>query len=202
MASWHPWWASATLAAAVGCAGTPPWPFYTKATLPDPTAPVVEPGITPVYIPQGAFNYASVFENVLSVLDNYGFDIVESNRSDGRIETAPRIAPGLGQFLKPGTPGFYDRAVFSLQTYRHRVSVLIQPAEGGGWFIDMQAHKELEDLPQPTKSTVGAAIFRSDNNVDRTFEVINPAFLDPMWLPKGRDVKLEAELLRRIRECM
>ena len=42
--------------------------------------------------------------DVLKVLGDYGFEILESNRYDGRIETFPRTAPGLGLFMKPGSP--------------------------------------------------------------------------------------------------
>jgi hypothetical protein len=63
-----------------------------------------------------------------TVLGDYGFEIRESNRYDGHIETIPRIAPGLGLFLKPGSPDLRDRLLATLQTYRHRVLVDIQPA--------------------------------------------------------------------------
>ena len=110
------------------------------------------------------------------MLDNYGFDILESNRRDGRIETATRIAPGLGLYIKPGSPDVRERALASLQTYRHRVTVLIaESKEQGGMFIDVKVRKELEDLARPQKSTIGAAIFRVDNDLDRHFEVIDDA---------------------------
>ena len=84
---------------------------------------------------------------VLTVLYDTGFEIYESNRYDGRIETFPRIAPGWGLFMKPGSTDAYERLLATLQTYRHRTSVLIQPAENGGFFIHVTVRKELEDLP-------------------------------------------------------
>jgi hypothetical protein len=156
----------------------------------------------PVYIPLGPESYGQVFENVLSVLHDYGFEIRESNRYDGRIETIPRISPGLGLFLKPGSPDLRDRLLSTLQTYRHRVIVEIQPAENGGFFVKVTANRELEDLPRPIRSTVGAAIFRTENNVERQFEVIDPTWYESDWIFRGRDTALEQDIIRRLKRCM
>jgi hypothetical protein len=171
-------------------------------------APIVPHGVeyvddqNPVFLPQGPESYGQVFESVLSVLHDYGFEIRESNRYDGRIETIPRISPGLGLFLKPGSPDLRDRLLCTLQTYRHRVMVEIQPAENGGFFVRVTANHELEDLPRPIRSTVGAAIFRNENDVERQFEVIDPTSLESDWIYRGRDVGLEQELIRRLKRCL
>jgi len=160
------------------------------------------PETNPVFIPQGPEAYGKVFENVLQVLGDNGFEIAESNRYDGRIETVPRIAPGVIQFLKPGSPVFYERALATLQSYRHRVSILIQPADNGGFFLEVIARKELEDVPRPIKQTAGAAIFRTDNSVERQFEVIDPTVFDSTWIFKGRDPDLEQKLIQRLMRLM
>jgi hypothetical protein len=136
------------------------------------------------------------------VLGDNGFEIAESNRYDGRIETVPRIAPGVLLFLKPGSPSFYERSLATLQTYRHRVSVVIQPAENVGFFLEVIARKELEDLARPIKQTAGAAIFRTDNSVERQFEVIDPNVFDSTWIFKGRDPELEQKLIQRLKCLM
>ena len=82
----------------------------------------------PVYVPLGPTSYAAVFEKVLDVVGDYNFEIAYSNRYDGRIETFPKIAPGLGQPWKGGSPDFHQRLVASFQTIRHRAIVLISPA--------------------------------------------------------------------------
>lgn len=156
----------------------------------------------PVYIPLGTELYGKVYENCLEVLGDYGFQIVESNRYGGRIETKPRVAPGILLPLKPGSPDLYERVLATAQSYRHRVSVVIHPAEQGGYFIEVMATKELEDMPRPVRSTIGAAIFRISNNVDRTYEVIDPNFVDSGWIYKGRDPALEQEIIRRLKKLM
>jgi hypothetical protein len=155
----------------------------------------------PVYIPLGPQKeaYAKVFETCLQVLMDSGFEILESNRYDGRIETVPRIAPGVGLFLKPGSPDIQERVLATLQTYRHRITVRIDSADNGGYFIEVVARKELQDLPQPVKQTAGAAIFRNYNSVERQFEVVDPAVFESGWIFKGRDPALEQKLIQSIK---
>ena len=161
---------------------------------------VVEYDANPFYVPP--VSYGQVFETVLQVLHDYQFEIADSNRYDGRIETVPRVAPGLGLLIKQGSPDLRDRLLATLQTYRHRVTILLQPAEGGGYFVEVIARKELEDLPKPVQSSVGGAIFRTDNDVERQFEVIDATFFEPTWIYRGRDVPLEQELICRIKKLL
>lgn len=155
----------------------------------------------PLYVPLGPQSYGAVFEKVLDVLDDY-FEISYANRYDGRIITFPRIAPGLEQLWKPGDPDFDQRLEATLQTLRHRAEVLIQAADDGGFFVRVTVYKELEDLPKPVRSTAGAASFRSDNTVEREFEVIDPTIFESNWIPLGRDVPLEQAVLQRLKGCM
>jgi hypothetical protein len=144
-------------------------------------------------------SYRNVFEHALNVLGDFGFEILESNQWEGRIETLPRIAPGYLLFMKSGSPDPYERLLSTLQTYRHRASILIQPAQTGGFFIHVTVFKELEDLPRPVRETAGAAIFRTDNNVERQFTVVDPTFFESNWIPKGRDLQVEQVLLQKLK---
>jgi hypothetical protein len=156
----------------------------------------------PFYVPLGPQKeaYAKVFETVLQVLGDYGFEVLESNRFDGRVETVPRIAPGLGLFLKPGSPALEERVLATLQTYRHRISIRIDTADNGGYFVEVIARKELQDLPRPIKQTAGAAIFRTDNSVERQFEVIDGTYFESGWIFKGRDPALEQKLIQALKK--
>jgi len=155
----------------------------------------------PVWMPSDPNNYGKVFENVLDIIDDY-FEVSYANRYDGHIETFPRIAPGFEQIWKPGSPDAYQRLEATLQTIRHRGSVLIQPAEDGGFFVQVTIYKELEDLPRPSRSTAGAAAFRTDITVERQFEVIDPSVSDSNWIPIGRNTELEQLILQRLKKCM
>ncbi len=154
----------------------------------------------PLYIPQGPGAYGKVFEKVLDTIDDF-WEIAYSNRYDGRIETHPAVAPGIEQPWKPGSPDFYQRLLANFQTIRHRCIVLITTADDGGYYIDVKVLKELEDLPTPTRQTAGAAFFRINPTVERQFEVIETPTYDPMWIPIGRDYKLEQVILQRLAHC-
>jgi hypothetical protein len=189
-------WTGAVLMLVGGCASGP--------LLDNPGLIFPDPAITvenPVFVPQGPTSYNAVFEKVIDVVAGY-FEIADYNRYDGRIETFPRIAPGLEQPWKPGDPDFDQRLYETLQTVRHRAVVLIQPAENGGFFIHVTVYKELEDLPRPVRSTAGGAVFRSDPTVERQFEVIDIARPEGGWIPIGRDAPLEQVLLQRLKKCL
>lgn len=155
----------------------------------------------PVYIPLGHESYGQVFENVLQTLIDEGFEIQEANRYDGRVQALPRVAPGLGLF-KPGSSSFRERLLATFQTYRHVVSVVIEPADAGGYFVEVIARKELEDLERPVRATAGASFFRNDNNVERQFEVIDATVTGSGWIYKGRDPFLEQRIIDRLKRCM
>lgn len=165
---------------------------------PPPSSPSIE---NPVYVPLGPQSYGVVFEKVIDILNEY-FEISVANRYDGRIETFPRVAPGLEQPWKPGSPDFDQRLLATLQSIRHRAEVLIRTADDGGYFVQVTVYKELEDVPRPIRATAGAATFRTEPTVERQFEVIDPTVFESTWIPFGRDTLLEQVILERIKKCM
>jgi hypothetical protein len=191
-------WAAALLALASGCASGPILdnPLLVGPSLPGPVEQ------NPVYVPGNPERYGLVFECAFQTLADLGFDILDSNRFTGQIETLPKIAPGLVLFAKPGSPDLYERFLSSLQTYRHRARIVIQPANNGGFFIQVTVLKELEDLPRPVRSTAGAAVFQNLNSVERQFEVIDPTYFEAAWIPKGRDSAFEQAILQRLKRCL
>jgi hypothetical protein len=192
-----------------GCAGRPflDNPVFVRAELPPGPCP------NPVMLAGGPPQYAAVFETVLNVVDDY-FDILDANRWSGVIKSHPKIAPGLDQLWKAGSPDGAERLLATVQTIRYRCEVTIQPvaadanqpAAPGGYLVTVIVYKELEDLARPIKATAGAAAFNSDNTVDRSFEVVEPAVFESNWIPKGREPYLEQEILKRInrdlRKCV
>lgn len=189
-------WLALVAALAGGCAS---YPLLENPIVLKPNdAPCVD---NPVFVPLGPASYGVVFEKVLDTLDDF-FEISYANRYDGRIETFPAISAGLGQPWKEGPPGCYQRLEATLQSMRRRCSVLIQPADDGGYFVQVTVFKELEDVDQPTRATAGAATFRAVTDVSRQFEVIDPSVFEAKWIPKGRDIAFEQMILCRLKKCL
>ena len=62
--------------------------------------------------------------------------------------------------------------------------------------------QELEDLPRPSRATIGNAAFRDMPTVGRTVEVVGPDTTPTRgWYRVGRDYACEQMLLKRIRDC-
>jgi hypothetical protein len=185
-------------AAALGLAGCSTGPLQENPVLLRPD--LLIPQENPLYIPQGPDAYDKVFQKALDVVDDF-FEIAYANRYDGRIESQPAVAPGLEQPWKPGSPDFYQRLLAFFQSIRHRCILVIQPADDGGYYIDVKVFKELEDLPSPMRATAGAASFRMNSTIERQFEVIEQPIYEANWIPIGRDFKLEQVILERLAHC-
>jgi len=154
----------------------------------------------PVFLPLGPNPqvYGVLFEKVLDIVTDFNFEIAYSNRYDGRIESFPITSPGIAEPWKPGSPDFYQRLLATLQSIRHRAIVLIQPAPDGGYFIEVQVLKELEDLPRPFRAAASSVTFRSDATLERQTEVVESGAFELAWIPIGRDAKMEQVILDRI----
>jgi hypothetical protein len=190
---------AAVLVGPAGCVSRP--------LLDNPALVRPDPALTstnPTVVALGPSAYAVVFESVLDALDDY-FEIAYANRYDGTIHTHPKIAPGLEQPWKPGSPDGRERLLATLQTIRYRCDTTIQPGNGTGYLVSVVVWKEVEDLNRPIRAIAGAAAFRSDNTVERQFEVVEPGMFDQGWVPLGRECHLEQMILQRInkkvRDC-
>jgi hypothetical protein len=198
-------WQAAWLGALLALAGCYTTPMADNPTLvgPGPIAPLTE---NPILVAPGQPSpavEAEVFEKVLDVVDDY-FEIAYANRYDRRIVGVPRIAPGLEQPWKPGSPDLSERLLATMQTMRHRCFVQIQPAEVGGYYVHVMVLKELLDDPRPTIPMTGSTAFRDAGTVERTFEVVDPTLppvIGERWIPKGRDCALEQAILKKIQRC-
>jgi len=192
------WVAIVVCAAAVGCATAPP--------LDNPVAvgrgpvEVENPVLVSPGMPTPAA-YQEVFEKTIDVLDDY-FELLPPNPYDGRIVSKPRIAPGYEQFWKRGNPDARGRLLATFQTIRQTATARIWAGERGGYLVSVEVDKELEDLPRPSLSRAGAAVFQEAPTVDRQLEVVGPETSpDQAWFKVGRDYALEQQILRRIRNC-
>jgi hypothetical protein len=180
-----------------GCATTPPLdnPVHVRHS---PDA-IENPALVSPGVPT-AVSYREVFEKCIDVLDDY-FEILSANPYSGTIITKPRIAPGYEQVWKSGNPDPRERLLATFQTVRQTATVEIRTGERGGYLIYVVVEKELEDLPKPARSPVGA-VFTDATTVDRRVEVVGPdTATSSIWFKVGRDFAFEQQILRRIRAC-
>jgi hypothetical protein len=144
--------------------------------------------------------YHDVFERVLNVVERH-FNIDYANRYDGQIICAPKIAPGIEQPWRSGSPDPRERLLATIQTMRFRCIINMRPAEEKGYFVQVTIYRELEDLARPIVAP-NASVFRDTASVDRSLLVIDPTIpSESNWIPKGRDTAFENELLQQIRKC-
>lgn len=148
--------------------------------------------------------YDEIYGRVLDALDDY-FPIKSASRYSGTIETMPRIAPGYEQIWKPSTPDSRQRLLATFQTMRHYAIAKIWAGERGGYRVQIEIYKELEDLQTPSLSTSTTPVFRDQALLDRRVEVITgPRSAEKQWIPAGeaphRDFAFEQAILRKIQE--
>ena len=145
-----------------------------------------------------------VMEQISDELDDY-FRIFREERirmhdgilSEGRIETHPKIGSTLLEPWRRDSLVGFERLHATLQTVRRFAKVRVVPA-GDRFLVDLQVFKELEDLDQPLGSGISGEILRTDSTLDIDRESQGLAESSNGWIPLGRDVLLEQQILRNI----
>jgi hypothetical protein len=168
----------------VGCSTILPW------IVPGP------PATNPLVVPSADFE--TVWKESVAVLDDY-FDIASENRLAHTIITQPRTGATMLEPWSGDSADLYERFESTIQTMRRHARITINPAPGGGFLVKVEVFKELEDLAKPDRQSIGRAVFNNDFPVNRTYEIVGPVPLPLMWIPRGRDPKLEQVILERLR---
>ena len=145
-----------------------------------------------------------VMEQISDEVDNY-FRILREERirvhdgilSEGRIETLPKIGSTLLEPWRRDSLVGFERLHATLQTVRRYAKVRVVPA-GDRYLVDVQVFKELEDLEQPRGSGISGQILRTDSTLDIDRQLPELAEPGNGWIPLGRDVLLEQQILRNI----
>ena len=155
----------------------------------------------PLFVPQGPNGYGMVFDRTYDVISEY-FHVKRSNRFDGLIETWPLITAGYLDWQRLGLYDADELWQSTFQTIRRIAVVRITPAASGGFLIDVQVLKELEDLPKPAHAGGGLAVIRMEAPIERQTEVVTPFVPTMGWYSIGRDRALERVILDKIRGCL
>jgi hypothetical protein len=178
-----------------GCAADGP---LTRREVFAPASPLVLEN--PMFLAQGPEGYPQVFHQVLAAVNAY-FPIARSNIYAGSIESEAVITAGLWDLARYDNYSLAELWESSLQTIRRRVVVTITPATSGGYLIDLQVLKELEDYTGSKRAHAGASVYRPEAPVQQIYDVVDLPSQTRGWIPLGRDQAMEQLILRRLREC-
>ena len=142
-----------------------------------------------------------IWETVCDVVDDY-FVIARSEPvrqvgnmlTEGRIETAPKAGATYLEPWDKDSASSYERLESTLQSIRRFAVIRVIPTQGGYW-IDTQVYKELEDVARPAFGSVGPSTFHLDSTFTRVLPVVGEQETHSGWIPQGRDGALEQRLL-------
>jgi len=150
-----------------------------------------------------------VWEQVVDVVDDY-FKIQQEERvrlvgdmlTEGQLRTYPRGGSTLLEPWNHDSADFYERLESTLQSIRRRAQVRVIPAEGG-YLVEVQVYKDLEDVPRPESGSVSQsnpAALRNDDSLQRVNNPVGGQQPTLGWIEVGRDLALEQVILSRIQE--
>lgn len=158
----------------------------------------------PLFVP--IVDHEFVWDQVVDEIDDY-FKISREERvqvvgnvlTEGRIETYPIAGATLLEPWRKDAATPYEKMFSTLQSVRRHAVVRVAPSQGG-YSIEVAVFKELEDVSRPEHATAGGTSLRHDGSmvrVDLDSEV-SPVTLG--WIPQGRDVALERQIINRLRD--
>jgi hypothetical protein len=189
----------AVLALAAGCGSHWLAPFGPHRVSAPPNQLLENPLFVPIA------DRELVWNQLVDEIDDY-FKIEREQRvqevggvlMEGRIDTYPAIASTLLEpWRRDSTPGF-EKLHSTLQSTRRRATVRVIP-RGGGYLVEVQVIKELEDVNRPEHATVGGSTLRHDGSLVRNEANVQGGPTTLGWITLGRDTSLEQQILVELR---
>ncbi|MDO4574475.1 MAG: hypothetical protein Q4D98_04615 [Planctomycetia bacterium] len=186
--------------AAAGCQSLQPTSPCVKGQQ-GPSLYSVPPSTTTV---RGCDPY-QVWETVVDVVRLY-FDRIENEYpcqrngniiTEGLLKTYPQIGATYFEPWRRDSVNHEERKEATLQTIRRIASVRVRSL-GNAYTIDVRVEKELEDLAKPSSTQFPSATYRLDTDIPDVNDPIAVRNYREGWIPQGRDVALEQEILRQL----
>ncbi len=148
-----------------------------------------------------------VWDQTVDVVDDY-FRVEHEERvrlvgdvlTEGYLETYPRGASTIFEPWNHDSVTPYHRWHATLQSLRRRAKVYVIPVEGG-FQVEVQVYKELEDVARPESGAISLANSQTLRNDDALQRLTNPVGgQEPTrgWVGLGRDTELEQVILAGI----
>ena len=166
------------------------------------------PGVQPVCFENPVLvatnNHERVYETVVDVLDDY-FRIAREVPvraagnvfTEGSVETFPEVSSTYLEPWRRDTATSYDRLESTLQTIRRSATAHVFPADGG-FRVEIAVFKELEAVVHPDLATARDATSHYDTSITRVVGPVGEQEITEDWVPLGRDMALEQQILGEI----
>lgn len=140
-----------------------------------------------------------LWERTVETLEDYQFPIRKENRLARFIETDYKVGANIFELWHGDSVGLANRLESTFQSIRRRVVVTIVPHEQqAGYLVNVQAYKELEDLPGIAANSPGGATFLESRPLDRDLNLVVGQSTPSGWMWAGRDYQLEQSILGQL----
>ncbi|MEE8577256.1 MAG: hypothetical protein V3T31_08365 [candidate division Zixibacteria bacterium] len=142
----------------------------------------------------------AAMDSAEQVLGQMHFTIDKSDSKQGYIRTKPLTGAQLFEFWRKDTVGQFNMAESNLHTVRRTVEINVSQ-KNGQVCTDCVVTAERMSLPQreAVSTSQASALFTRSSPSLQQLE-LNPAQQKGMtWIELGRDSRLEAEILSRLR---
>ena len=150
----------------------------------------------PVFISTN--NPEAAWERTVDAIHDFRFPVLRENKLDGVIETDYVVGSNIFEVWNRDSVGCANRFESTFQSIRRRAFVTVAPAPGG-FYVTVEALKELESTRGPVANSAGGATFQVDNPLQRDLNLVVGQAVPSGWIGIGRDYELEQAMLRRIR---
>lgn len=156
------------------------------------------PVFVPVPDPEIVFNaLVDVVDDHFRIENEERVRVVDNALTVGVIKTWPEASSTLAEPWRSDTVSFYDKLESTFQTYRRYSVAMIVPAEGG-FNVELNVFKELEDVPKPLYATAGSGTLRNETSQRHVKMSVSQQPTVTGWIPQGRDTNLEQKILSQL----
>ena len=150
----------------------------------------------PVFISAG--NPEAAWERTVDAIHDFKFPIARENKLDGVIETDYVVGSNVLELWNRDSVGLANRWESTFQSIRRKAFVTLAPAPGG-YYVSVEAVKEIEDVRGPVANSAGGATFQIDQPLQRDLNLVVGQSTPSGWVSLGRDYALEQAMMKRIR---
>jgi hypothetical protein len=156
------------------------------------------PVFVPVPDPEIVFNaLVDVVDDHFRIEREERVRVVDNTLTVGEIRTWPEMSGTVAEPWRSDTVTFYDKLESTFQTYRRKALVFVLPVEGG-FNVQVNVFKELEDMPKPMNATAGSGTLRNETSQDHVQMAVTLQPTVSGWIPQGRDFNLEQKMISQL----